>query len=82
MVFLATSMDEKIIKFLKKRHILSLSVACDASLLDFSDPAFSIAGLSDLGTDDTAATNATNAANAENAENAALFSYFSHIITV
>ena len=64
-------MDEKIIKFLKKRHILSLSVACDASLLDFSDPAFSIAGLSDLGTDDTAATNATNAANAENAENIA-----------
>ena len=72
MVFLGTSMDEKIIKFLKKRHILSLSVACDASLLDFSDPAFSAAGLSAFSTDTAASTAAdTNAANAAAANIAA-----------
>ncbi len=37
--------DEQIIKFLKKRHILSLCVSCDAKLLDLDELAFKNAGL-------------------------------------
>lgn len=42
---LKNEIDEKIIKFLKKRHILSLCLSCEAGLLDLKDYAFKNAGI-------------------------------------